>query len=277
MGPRVVGRYRRHNDRPDRPTGSDGCPNRHEGVSETSAWEQLAPVLFDAERWAQAGAEVDLVVGSLGLRPPATVLDLACGPGRHLLELARRGFRVTGVDATAGFVAKARRAVADEGLEAEVVHEDMRRFCRVASFDAVISMSTSFGYFTEDDGDRRVLENIRRCLRPGGGLLMELMGKEVVARTLKGQAWREEHGVLLLTEQHTRDDWTWVDNRLIVVAGERRQELVLSHRLYSAAELRSLLEGCGFTSVQLYGALDGSPYDSTAERLVAVARTSSPA
>ncbi len=245
-------------------------------MNEASAWEQLAPVLFDGDRWAQAGPEVDLVVRRLDLRPPAAVLDLACGPGRHLLELARRGFRVTGVDATAEFVFQAKSNLAGGALEAEVVHDDMRAFCRESAFDAVINMSTSFGYFTEDDGDRRVLENVRRSLRPGGALLMELMGKEAVARTLKGRDWREEEGVLLLTEQRVRDDWTWVDNRLILVADERRQEFVLSHRLYSAVELRSLLDDCGFTSVQLYGGLDGSPYDSAAERLVAVARTPLP-
>lgn len=242
-------------------------------MSETSAWEQLAPVLFDAERWAQAKPEVDLVLRRLDLRPPAAVLDLACGPGRHLLELARRGFQVTGVDATAGFVVRARASVADEELDAEVVHDDMREFCRVAAFDAVISMSTSFGYFTEEDGDRRVLDNVRRSLRPGGAFLIELMGKEAVARTLEDRHWQEEQGVLLLTEQSVRDDWTWVDNRLVVLAGERRQEFVLSHRLYSAVELRALLVDCGFVSVQLYGALEGGPYDADAKKLVAVART----
>lgn len=213
------------------------------------------------------------MIRRLGLRPPAAILDLACGPGRHLIELARRGFRVTGVDATAGFVAQARGHLEGAGLEAEVVHEDMRGFCRVAAFDAVISMSTSFGYFTEEDGDRRVLENVRRSLRPGGAVLLEVMGKEVVARTLVGQDWREEQGVLLLTEQSIRADWTWVDNRLILISGDRRQEFVLSHRLYSAAELRSLLGDSGFASVHFFGGLDGSPYGSAAERLVAVART----
>ena len=241
-------------------------------VRDQSAWEQIAPVMFDEERWAAAGPEVDLAVALLGVDPPAVVLDLACGPGRHLLELARRGYRVTGVDATVAFLETAASLAGREGLTVELVHEDMRQFVRADTFDAVLSMSTSFGYFEDPDDDRRVLLNIRRSLRTGGALLIELMGKEVVARTLKRHDWSEEEGVFLLTEQRVRDDWTWVDNRLVFLAEGRREEFVLSHRLYSAAELASLLTETGFAETSTYGALSGSPYDDAAERLVAVAR-----
>ena len=101
---------------------------------------------------------------------------------------------------------------------------------------------------------------------------MELQGKEVVARTLADPSWHAEDGGLLLTEQCVRDDWTWVDNRLIFLVDGARQDFVLSHRLYSGAELRSLLITAGFVSVTLFGGLDGSAYDARAETLVAVAR-----
>jgi SAM-dependent methyltransferase len=215
---------------------------------------------------------MELALRMLGAEPPGDVLDLACGPGRHTLELARRGFRVTGVDATAAFVGQATRLAGIEGLDAELVHGDMRRFCRESSFDFVLNMATSFGYFDDPEDDRRVLANVRRSLRPGGALLMELMGKEVVARTLDGPRWCEENGGFVLTEQRIRDDWTWVDNRLVFVIEGVRQELVLSHRLYSAAELTGLLADAGFDPVTVFGDLSGSPYDASAGSLVALAR-----
>jgi SAM-dependent methyltransferase len=238
---------------------------------EPSAWEQIAPVMFDERRWAEARDEAGLATALLRVEPPAAVLDLACGPGRHALELARRGYRVTGVDATAAFLETAAGAAAGAGLEVELVHEDMRRFSRASAFDAVLSMATSFGYFADPDDDRRTLMNVVRSLRPGGGLLMELMGKEVVARTLEQRDWREEAGTVLLTEQRVRADWTWVENRLIFLREGGRHELVLSHRLYSAAELSALLLETGFASVQVFGDLSGAPYDEDAVRLVAVA------
>lgn len=238
---------------------------------EASAWEQIAPVMFDERRWAEARDEVGLTLTLLRVEPPAAVLDLACGPGRHALELARRGYRVTGVDATAAFLETAAGTAASEGLEVELVHDDMRRFSRTGAFDAVLSMATSFGYFADPEDDRRTLVNVLRSLRPGGGLLMELMGKEVVARTLKQRDWRDEAGTILLTEQRVRADWTWVENRLVFLREGQRHELVLSHRLYSAAELSGLLLEAGFASVRVFGDLSGKPYDDDAVRLVAVA------
>jgi SAM-dependent methyltransferase len=189
-----------------------------------------------------------------------------------LLELARRGFHATGVDATAGLLETPRRMAEDEGLGVELVHADMREFVRARSFDAALSMATSFGYFPDPGDDRLVLANVLASLRAGGALLMELQGKEVVARSPRRREWLEEAGTVLLTEQLIRDDWTWVDNRLIFLAGERRQEFTLSHRLYSAAELRALLVDVGFGSVAVFGDLSGSPYGEAATALVVVAR-----
>jgi len=228
--------------------------------------------MFDERRWSEAAGEVDSAVRLLGIDPPAAVLDLCCGPGRHVLELARRGYEVTGVDATGPFLLEAEGLSNAEGLEVELVHEDMRRFSRDGGFDAVLSMATSFGYFEDPADDRLVLENIRSSLRSGGALLMELMGKEVVCRTLAKPEWREENDVFLLTEQRVRESWGWVDNRLVVLTDGGRQELVLSHRLYSAAELSAALAETGFDAVGIFGGLSGRPYDEEATSLVVVAR-----
>jgi hypothetical protein len=101
---------------------------------------------------------------------------------------------------------------------------------------------------------------------------MELQGKELVGRTLKQRDWLEEAGGFLLTEQSVRDDWTWVDNRLIFLIEGARHELVLSHRLFSAAELTALLARAGFASVAVFGSLGGLAYDEGAASLVALAR-----
>jgi SAM-dependent methyltransferase len=240
--------------------------------AQTSAWEQIAPVMFDERRWSEASGEVDQAERLLELEPPARVLDLACGPGRHAMELARRGYRVTGVDATAGFVEQVAVMAATEALDLEPVHHDMRTFSRPGSFDAVINLATSFGYFEDPHDDLRVLANVHRSLRPGGALLMELQGKEVAARTLAGRDWHEEGGGFLLTDERVRDDWTWMDHRLIFLIEGVRHDLVLSHRLYSATELTALLTEAGFASPALFGDLSGSPYDERAVSLVAVAR-----
>ena len=235
-------------------------------------WETLAPVFFGPQRWEVVPAEVEQIVGLLGVGPGAAILDLCCGPGRHALELARRGFRVTGVDRTATYLERARERAQEEGLDVEFVLEDMRQFCRPDAFDAVLSMFTSFGYFEDPAQNRQVLSNVYRSLRDGGVLLLELVGKEILARIFQERSWEEHGDILMLEERSIHQDWTWVEKRWIVQQGEERHEFVVSHWLYSAAELSAMLKTCGFDTVMAYGDLEGAPYDHAARRLVVVAR-----
>jgi SAM-dependent methyltransferase len=209
----------------------------------------------------------------LGLGAGSAVLDLCCGVGRHSLEFARRGHTVTGVDRTAAYLRTARGAAEAEGLAVEWIEADAREFLRPAAFDLAINMYTSFGYFEDPAEDRGVAENLCASLKPGGTLVMDLMGKERLARIFSPRSWDElPDGSLFLQEREIRDDWTWIENRWILVKDGQRKDFSLGHRLYDGAGLRTLLLGSGFESVALYGDLDGAPYDNEARRLVAVAQ-----
>jgi len=237
-----------------------------------SFWETFGPVMFTSERWAVVPSEVDQVITLLGVQAGATILDLGCGPGRHSLELARRGYRVTGVDRTAWYLDQARKQAQAEGLVIEFVQEDMRRFCRLEGFDVAINMFTAFGYFEDPADDRRVAEDLHRCLKPGGTLLMEMAGKEVLARIYQPTNWHEIDGALILEERKVCRDWSWMENRWIMLKDQKRYEANVGHRIYSATELLALLNDAGFASVDMFGDLGGSAYDQKAKRLVAVAR-----
>jgi SAM-dependent methyltransferase len=234
-------------------------------------WKTVAPVLFVARRWEDAPTEVGQVVSLLRIDPGAHVLDLCCGVGRHSLELARRGFQVTGVDRTRPYLDSASRQAETEGLEIEFVQSDMRDFCRPDAFDAVVNLFTSFGYFEDPEDDRQVALNVYRSLKPGGVFLIDMMGKEVLARIFSERDWYEEDGVLILQERKITKNWSWMENRWIIFVDNNRAELNLSHRIYSAVELTSLLTECGFAPIDAYGNLDGSAYDHLARRLVVVA------
>jgi len=235
-------------------------------------WETVAPTLFTQRRWSEAPVEVGQVVALLGIEPGAHVLDLCCGVGRHSLDLARRGFQVTGVDRTRPYLDRAARQAEAEGLEIEFVQSDMRSFCRPDAFDAVVNLFTSFGYFEDPEDDRQVALNVCRSLKSGGAFLIDMMGKEILARIFRERDWYEEDGVLILQERKVTKNWSWMENRWIMFKDNHRAELNLSHRIYSATELASLLTECGFAHVDAYGDLEGSAYDHLARRLVVVAR-----
>jgi SAM-dependent methyltransferase len=234
-------------------------------------WQAASPIMFGEQRLTQAAREVEDLVQLVGLRPSATLLDLCCGLGRHSLELARRGFTVTGVDRTGVYLRRAHQQAETEGLKIEFVQADMREFCRPNTFELVLNLFTSFGYFENPAEDRRVIVNVHKSLKKDGKLVMDMMGKEIIARIFRERDWHEETGVIWLEERSISKDWSWIDNRWILLRGTKRDEFRVSHRLYSAAELTALLRDCGFQRVHTYGNLAGAPYDHQAERLVVVA------
>ena len=234
-------------------------------------WEMTAPLLFTHQRWTDAPNQVDGVISLLGIHLGAEILDLCCGVGRHSLELARRGFVVTGVDRTRSYLDQASRQAKTEGLNVEFVQEDMRTFCRPDSFDAAVNLFTSFGYFEDTEEDLQVAANVYRSLKPGGVLLLDTMGKEVLARIFQERNWVEEDGALVLEERKIGRNWGWIDNRWIIIRNGNRKEFKVSHRLYSAVELTSLLTGCSFSRIEAYGDFNGSAYDHVARRLILVA------
>jgi SAM-dependent methyltransferase len=239
---------------------------------EDDFWEAFAPFMFGEQMWQATPGEVDQVLALLNLEPEAALLDIGCGPGRHSLELARRGFHVTGVDRTVAFLERAGRKAASESLDVDFVLEDMRRFCRDCSFDAALSLFASFGYFEKQDDNLQVLRNVHSSLKPGGRLILDVIGKEVLARIFQARDWMEKDGKFYLQERRVCKNWSWMENRWILLDGNRRAEYEVSHWIYSAVELTELLLSSGFVTVDVFGDLSGSPYDQSAGRLLMVAQ-----
>ncbi len=236
-------------------------------------WEGTGKKLFPPQAWELAPQQVEQVMALAALEPPVRVLDLPCGVGRHTLEFARMGCQVTAVDRTAAYLDEARARADELGLAVEFVQADMREFQRPEAFDLAVNLFTSFGYFEDPDEDLRVLLNFHASLRPGGALVMELMGKEVLARIYRPRNWYElEDGTIVLEGSTVTKDWTWVESRWILIKDGQVLEYPVSHRLYGASDLRQVLEQAGFDPIRVYGDLAGSAYDQNAQRLIAIAR-----
>jgi len=237
-------------------------------------WESLDWFLFSEFRTAETTSiEVDQIVKLLRPVPSSSILDLCCGPGRHCLEFARRGFCVTGVDRTARYLELARTRSVEQGLDIEFLQADMRTFKHAEHFDFTLNLFSSFGYFEDPNDDLQVLRNLQESLKPGGKLLMEMLGKEALARNFRDRLWHHRPGTeeYLLQEVSVRSGWDWIENRWTLVRGGDHRVFTFGIRVYSGAELASALRQAGFSRVDLFGSLEGTPYDHTAQRLVAVA------
>ncbi|HKN13229.1 MAG TPA: methyltransferase domain-containing protein [Candidatus Binatus sp.] len=235
-------------------------------------WESFAPYFFTPERIESSGAQADELVRLLGVGPGGSVLDLCCGVGRHSIALARRGLAVTGVDRTRAFLDRAKASAREEGVTVEWVQEDMRAFKRANAFDGAINCVTSFGYFEDQAEDLIVARNLHDALKAKARLVIEMMGKEVLARDWQERTWeRMPDGAILLQERKLKSGWDWLESRWTMIGQQRRMELSFSTRPYSGAEIKGLLKQAGFREVELFGSLSGTPYDHRAVRLVAVA------
>ncbi|MFT7841775.1 class I SAM-dependent methyltransferase [Saccharothrix sp. BKS2] len=230
-------------------------------------WVGFAEVMFPPRR----AAEAEQVVATSPLFKVTAgdrVLDLACGPATHLVPLARRGAVVTGVDLSEAMLARARQACEQAGVDARLVRADMREHVEPDSYDLVINMYTSFGYFTDPGENLAVLRNAHASLTPGGRLLVDVLGKEVFAGWVGRTQAVDVGGGTVFMRDTVLDDWTRLRSDWTWVRGDEVRRTSLYSTLYSAAELRALFEAAGFADVECFGDFDASPYDNHARRLI---------
>jgi SAM-dependent methyltransferase len=240
--------------------------------ADESLWVESFAFMFPDSSFEAAIEHVDQIIALTRVQW-GRLLDVGSGPGRYIVPFRKRGFDVTGVDITPFLMEKARAYAETEDVEIELVEEDMRRFVRADTFDLAISMMTSFGYFDDEGEDLRVLRNIYSSLKPGGVFVFDTLGKEVLARIFLDTNSKEmPDGSLVVQRRHAINDWSQMENEWSLIKNGQVRTFRLRHWLYSGREFKELLTTAGFSSVELYGDLDGSPYGPKADRLIAVGR-----
>jgi SAM-dependent methyltransferase len=237
-----------------------------------SLWAETFDFMFPDSSFESAREQIDDLIKLTGVEGGA-LLDLGCGPGRFAVPFAARGFDVTGVDITPFLMEKARAYADREGVQIELVREDMRRFVRPGAFDLVLSMLTSFGYFDEREENLTVLRNVHESLKPGGVFVFDTYGKEMIAGMFEETGSKElPDGTIIVQRRKVISDWSQIENQWLHVKGDRARTFRLRHWIYSGREFKDMLTAAGFAEVRLCGDLDGSPYDRKAVRMIAVAR-----
>jgi SAM-dependent methyltransferase len=225
----------------------------------------------DDERQEEAEAQALAAARLAGCPDGGDLLDVPCGFGRHSVPLARAGYRVVGVDRSEALLAEARRRARGDRWP-KLVRADYRELPFAdGSFDAAVNLFSSLGYLGDAE-DTKVLAEIRRVLRPGARLVIEIMHRDLLVLRFQESDWRLLGEGRLLLEQRTFDaaaGVAQVTQTLIDRAG--RDSRSYSVRVYSATELLAMLAAAGFADARCHGDLDGAPF-TTGSRLVIVAR-----
>jgi len=234
----------------------------------TEAWLRFRDIKAMLER---TPSEVDFLERALQLSPPAAILDVGCGFGRHAMELAARGYVVTGLDLSAELLAKARQMAGERGVTVKWVKKDMRQMDFDAEFDAVVCLYTSFGYFETEEENLEVLRRISKALRRGGRFVLDVENRDgLLMRYLARDWWQTKAGDLVMEERRFDPVKGRGHTRIVLVSEGHKVEHNLSIRWYSVPELERMLKEVGIQIHRLYGGLDGSEFDLGAYRLVVV-------
>ncbi len=198
------------------------------------------------------------------------MLDLACGHGRIANRLAARGCAVTGLDAVAEFLDLARSGAAALGGSVEYVRGDIRKLPWTARFDRVVSWFTAYGYF-DDQGNRTVLAEAVRVLRPGGRLLVELNNRDWIVRNFQPHRVTQLGDDFMIDRSGPPDPLTgrMITERTLIRDGMVRHTS-FDLRQFAFTELRDWLLDAGFSRVDGLNER-GAPLTMESRRMIVVA------
>ena len=223
-------------------------------------------------------AEVKTIIRYSKLKKESRILDLACGRGRHSIEFGRHKYNVVGLDYSKVYLEKAARLAKEKKIQDRVsfVREDMRRFSPrlgLRSFDLVVSLYNSFGYFSKRSDDQRVLNEAAQVLKPGGFLVLNTLNHAGVEHRLCSLPTSACLAGLDRWEQHSRNEFfldrAWydakrreihVDWHFLDLHTGKDQTYSFRQNVYSAEDIRKMLQKAGFSIVKRWGRLDGEKF-----------------
>ena len=211
--------------------------------------------------WVESTArEVAFAIEVLQLRGGERILDLACGFGRHAVDLAARGYSVVGVDVTEAYIAEARKRAAEKGIAVEFIHADIRDISFHDEFDVVLNLADgAVGYLEDEDENLKVFDRIASALKVGGSHLMGVCNGTYARKHFPRRHWDVGSRSLSLA------DFAWDDenSRMLYTAhgfrfgeplAKPKQDTSPSYiRLYTLDELRKILEDRGLEIKRAYG------------------------
>ena len=217
--------------------------------------------------------EADFLAGELQIKPKARLLDVPCGNGRVSIELAKRGFRVTGLDISAEFIEEARAAVVKtEGIQAKFILGDMRELDFAATFDGAFCFGNSFGFMKYVDMGK-FLNGVARALKPGARFIAETaMAAESLLPDFEEQTSHEVGDISLTIKERYIAEESCVDSEYIFERKGMSETRKAKHWIYTVAEITRMLEQAGFEVIEIFGSLKREPYKLGSNDLIVIAR-----
>jgi len=196
-------------------------------------------------------SEISAFLSMVNVAEDACILDLCCGQGRHILELARRGYKnLFGVDRSHYLISRAKRIAREQGHDVTFREGDARKLrFKENTFDLIYLAGNSFGYFESMDDDIGVLRELRRLLKPGGQLLIDFTDGDYLRSAYEARSWEWiDKNYFVCRERSLSKDNNRLVSREVITHVKKGvvADQFYAERLYNATQLGDLVEDNGF-------------------------------
>ncbi|MCI0474109.1 MAG: methyltransferase domain-containing protein [Ignavibacteria bacterium] len=230
------------------------------------------PELYGHRDENEARDLINLIQRSVPVPTDSKVLDVCCGAGRHSIELARRGYDVTGFDLSAYLIGQAKKELSrtnENGVKVKFLIRDMMDFNFKNKFDLAINIFSSFGYFEKDAENFKVFNNIRSSLKSGGYFVFDFLNEAYTRKNLVPYSEDFINGKKFVQKRYIKDGFVCKD---IIIGKEKYSEKI---RLFSPLEITRALISVGFEIGANFGDYYGSRFaGNKSKRLIIVSRVS---
>lgn len=210
---------------------------------------------------------VELIAKSLNLKVNSSVLDMACGAGRHAVTFAKLGFKVTAVDLSQRLISEAKKSAKQEGVELDFILSDILEYETSKKFDLVVNLFTSIGYFENDDENYAVIKKANNLLNQGGYFVLDYFNKDFLLKNLIPTTVFSENGSRIT--QNRSFEGSRIVKKITIENNDSVEEFYESVRLYSYDEILIYFKKAGFTITKQFGDYFGNNYErETSPRLI---------
>ncbi len=211
--------------------------------------------------------EIISLIKYLNLNPPARLLDICCGNGRHAATLHELGFDTFAFDLSPQLLHDAAQR---PELKNRVIRADIRAIPFTQSFDAALNLFTSFGYFTSDIENALALKQIANTIKPTGLLILDHINRAWLTVNLKPQSIENRDDIHIRHKRHIENNRIIKDTTVTFPNSNKTKTFTENVRLYHPNEMTSLFKQLNFTNIRQLGSFTGEELTPSSQRMITI-------
>ncbi len=223
--------------------------------------------VYNHRNEADAKQLINLILTQTNIKPPARILDAACGNGRHSIVFAKKGFEVDAFDLSETLLAIAKENSQKEKLKINFYKSDIRKFCIENNYDLICNLFTSFGYFESDSENFAFFSNAFKMLGKTGVFVFDYFNKDYLINNLIAESSKKINDLNIKEIRYIKNER--VVKKITIQKQNEKKIYFESVKLYDVETLSNVLKKIGFTINNIFGDYFGNKFEKeNSKRLI---------